>query len=421
MITEFTDKRSEEEFICIGLFGKKESFVKPPRFWKTYLTKRPEKMHMNIALMLVAMILLVACTQPITTPTEAQDIPQEETPMPQNTTQLATFAGGCFWCMEPPFENTKGVISVTSGYAGGEEVAPTYEQVSSGETGHREAVQVIYDPQKVTYKELLDVYWRQIDPTDAQGSFVDRGFQYTSAIFYQTEEEKALAEESKQAVEERFGKPVAVKIVAFSTFYPAEEYHQDYSKKNPLRYKFYRGQSGRDDYIQENWYKDNSSLFPDRNKEQTEAKYVKPSDEEIKKMLTPLQYEVTQEEGTEQAFKNEYWDNHEPGIYVDIVTGEPLFSSLDKYDSKTGWPSFSKPLSPENIVEKKDYKLFLPRTEVRSKHGDSHLGHVFTDGPKEDGGLRYCMNSAALRFIPLADLEKEGYGEYAMLFDSPTE
>lgn len=388
------------------------------QFWKTYLTQLKTEDGMKTALMLAAMLLLAACAQPITPPTPTQEIPQEDTPMPQPT-QLATFAGGCFWCMEPPFENTEGVSSVTSGYAGGEESNPSYEQVSSGITGHRESVQIVYDPSVVTYKELLDVYWRQIDPTDAEGSFVDRGFQYTNAIYYQTEEEKMLAEKSKRAVEERFGKTVAVKIVPFTTFYPAEEYHQDYYKKNPLRYKFYRGQSGRDDYIQENWYKDNSSLFAnEENREATtEEKYMKPSDEEIKKMLTPIQYEVTQEEGTERAFQNEYWDNHEPGIYVDIVTGEPLFSSLDKYDSGTGWPSFSKPLAPENVVEKKDFKLLLPRTEVRSKHGDSHLGHVFNDGPKEAGGMRYCMNSAALRFIPVADLEKEGYGEYVVLFE----
>ena len=310
--------------------------------------------------------------------------------------KTATFAGGCFWCMVSPFEKMEGVRKVVVGYTGGDIENPTYKQVCADTTGHFEAVQITYDPALVSYDDLLQTFWRQIDPTDPGGQFADRGSSYRTAIFYHDDEQRQIAEISKKNLESSsmFKSAIVTQILPAKTFYPAEEYHQDYHKKNNLHYELYREGSGRQSFIDKHWSKDNPIL---------------------KDKLTDMQYYVTQENGTEPPFENEYWDSEKEGIYVDIVSGEPLFSSRDKYNSGCGWPSFQKPIFEANLKEKSDYTHGMIRTEVRSKEADSHLGHVFNDGPGLKG-LRYCINSAALRFIPKDDLEREGYGDLMSIF-----
>lgn len=334
-------------------------------------------------------------------------------------------AGGCFWCVEADIEKLSGVIEAVSGYAEGTNENPTYENYAKN--GHREVVEVTYNPTVVSFEEILIYAMKHMDPTDGAGSFADRGEYYSPAFYYETEEQKATIDALITDVNEHgpYDKSLAIDVVKRPTFWPAEDYHQNYYKNgvSSLKYKFYRAASGRDSFIEKYWGENTSPDLPWRDKIEDSTSsnawiaFTKPSDEELRNSLTDIQYKVTQKAGTEPAFSNTYWDNKAEGIYVDVVSGEPLFSSTHKFDSGTGWPSFTRPIEYDMVTGHKDYKLILPRTEIRSAIADSHLGHVFNDAPKELGGVRYCMNSAALRFVPKEEMEGEGYGQFLSLFN----
>lgn len=293
-------------------------------------------------------------------------------------------AGGCFWGVEEFFERTPGVVDAVSGYANGRTRDTSYNYIS--QTGHAETVEVTYDPSKTDLETLLQQYYSIINPISVNKQGNDIGTQYRTGIYYVNDEDRAIIEKSLNNLQKKFDAKVVVENLKLNNFIMAEEYHQDYLKKNPNGYCHIDLSKAGQIIIDKDRYPKNL------------------------KGLTKEQIEVTQNNNTEYAFSNEYWDNHKPGIYVDIASGEPLFSSVDKFDSGCGWPSFTKPIIDYVVTYKDDFSYNLHRTEVRSRSADSHLGHVFKDGPADRGGLRYCINSAAIKFIPLEDMEKEGYG-----------
>lgn len=370
----------------------------------------------------------------------AEDAPSEKSA--KGGTKSAIFAAGCFWCGQSDFEKAPGVIEVISGYSGGKLKNPTYETYAKG--GHREVIMVVYNPAKITFAGLVEFLIKHIDPVDRGGSFVDRGTKYAPAIYVADEEERRAAEQVIDAIDEMkiYRRPINMPILARGDFWPAEDYHQFFHRKNPDQYARYRSGSGRDEYIVKHWGNKAAELtlpnaYPvhatgddageksetskpekgEANQGKPWESFKKPKPAELRKKLTGMQYKVTQESATETAFKNPFWNQHEAGIFVDVVSGEPLFASTDKFDSGTGWPSFVKPLVADHMVYREDKSENAVRTEVRSRYGDSHLGHVFSDGPQDRGGMRYCINSASLRFIPKAKLEKEGYGMFLPLFE----
>lgn len=347
----------------------------------------------------------------------------KETVMSAEGYQTITLAGGCFWCTEAYFQEHPGVIDAVSGYAGGSEQDASYLKVSKGITKHREAVQITYDPKIISTEEILDIYWSHIDPTNTEGQFADNGFQYTTAIFYHNDVQKEAALDSKKRLDQSklFTKPIATEVLSFTNFFKAEEYHQDYYKKAALHYEQYKKGSGRASFVEETWAKDAAIKFLETEQTTSMKKSLKKdydyTDEQIAEMLKnldPLAYHVVAENGTESPFNNKYWDNKAEGIYVDIVTKKPLFSSTHKYDSGTGWPSFWRTIDDDSVTLHEDNSLSTTRTEVRSDAG--HVGHMFNDGPVEEGGRRFCTNSASILFIPKEEMKSRGYEKYLYLF-----
>jgi len=339
-------------------------------------------------------------------------------------------AGGCFWCVEADLEKTPGVIDAVSGYAGGTTENPSYKDYS--QNGHREVVLTTYDPSQISFEDILIVTLKNTDPTDDDGTFYDRGDNYSAAFYFENDEQKNIINNLIAEIDTHgpYKKQLAIDVAERPEFYPAEDFHQDYYKGtlSKFKYKHYRNASGRDDFIAEHWGNNRGPLLPWRQDNDTSLNstnqtnnhwqlYVKPSKDELRQTLSPLAFNVTQESGTERAHTSPLNKVYERGIYVDILSGEPLYSSRDKFDSHTGWPSFTKSIMPGAVTEHEDHKLFFKRIEVRSVIADNHLGHIFNDGPPERGGLRHCINGVALRFVPEADMVLEGYGDFLVTLD----
>lgn len=320
--------------------------------------------------------------------------PSDMANKPEKTEQIV-LAGGCFWGTDHFFKQINGVVATQAGYANSNVANPTYQEVCSGRTGAAEAVKVTYDPDSVDLALLLRLYFRTIDPTavDRQGN--DTGTQYRTGIFYTDSAQQQIARQALDRLQTYYQQPIAIELAPLRNFYPAEDYHQDYLDKNPGGYCHI-----------------DPTLF---DLARQAKRYVRPSDDELRQRLTPEQWEVTQHAATERPFAGEYYDEDRPGIYVDVTTGEPLFLSTHKFDSGCGWPSFTCPVDASAVDYNADASHGMERVEVVSAQGASHLGHVFNDGPRDRGGLRYCINSASLRFVPEADMAREGYGAYLPL------
>jgi peptide methionine sulfoxide reductase msrA/msrB len=346
---------------------------------------------------------------------------------PAGNIQTMQVAGGCFWCVESDLEKLSGVIEVVSGYSGGSSQNPKYTDYGDG--GHREVVEVTYDANQVSFEEILIVTMKTTDPTDDDGTFADRGDKYSSAFYYENDSQKQIIDNLITEVDDRgpYDKPLAIDVEKRATFWKAEDFHQDYYKGtlSKLKYQYYRTASGRDALIKKYWgANDHSTALPWRTKATTNSNqtymwsnYKKPTADELKEEIDELTYRVTQKDGTEKAGSSPLDKIYEPGIYVDVLSGEPLYSSKDKFDSGTGWPSFVRPITDGAIIEKEDKSLFSTRTEIRSVIADNHIGHVFSDGPKDSTGLRYCMNGVALKFIAKADMQTGGYGDFLQYVD----
>ncbi len=376
------------------------------------------KSVVRIAVLVVAILavhsLVINVTAPAKVVNNANNPIKTVEPMKENIDanhKTIYFAGGCFWGVEKYFEMIPGVVATDVGYANSIVDTPSYKEVISGNTNAAETVRVVYDPKKVSLKHLLDMYYKVINPTSLNKQGNDVGTQYRTGVYYVDEKDTRTIEKSINNLAKDYDKPIQIEVSGLQNYFRAEDYHQKYLDKNPNGYCHI----GKKEFEEAKMAVDNSigkeEMADDR------PVYTKMSDEELKENLTPLQYKVTQKDATERAYDNEYWDEKRDGIYVDITTGEPLFSSKDKYDSGTGWPSFTKPIEKGVVFEKEDNKLFMKRVEIRSTTGDAHLGHVFTDGPVTKGGLRYCMNSASLTFIPVEDMEAKGYGYFLHLFN----